>query len=303
MTWFRLALCGTPVMCLLAQPPAPGPAVPKTAAPAFTPSVPADQVVLSVGDVKLTVAQFNQLIEMLPEQRRSTARGEGREQFANDLVRVLVMAQEGRRLKLNEAPAFKTQSEFQVDNLLAGKVFAQLAQVSDADLHQYFDAHKSEFEQIRARHILVRAAGSPVQLEAGKKELSDQEALAKAQELRKKIAEGADFATLAGQESDDPGSKAKGGDLGFFHRGQSLPPPFEEAAFKMNVGEVSDPVKTPFGYHLIRVEAKNPGTFEEAKPDITRRLGPQKAQAALDELVKKASVTLDPGFFGQPAAK
>lgn len=303
MMWFRLALCGAPVMCLLAQPPAPGPAVPKTAAPAFTPSAPADQVVLSVGDVKLTVAQFNQLIEMLPEQRRSAARGEGRQQFANDLVRVLVMAQEGKRLKLNEAPAFKTQSEFQVDNLLAGKVFAQLAQVSDADLHQYYDAHKTEFEQIHARHILVRAAGSPVQLEAGKKELTDQEALAKAQELRKKIGDGADFAALAAQESDDPGSKAKGGDLGFFHRGQTLPPPFEEAAFKMNVGEVSDPVKTPFGYHLIRVEAKNPGTFEEAKPDITRRLGPQKAQAALEELVKKASVTLDPGFFGAPAVK
>ena len=134
-------------------------------------------------------------------------------------------------------------------------------------------------------------------VEAGKKELSEEEALAKAQELRKKIVGGADFAALADQESDDTGSKGKGGELDFFRRGQMVPP-FEEAAFAMKAGDLSEPVKSAFGYHLIKVEARKEPTFDEAKADIQRRLQPQKSKDALEDLVKKAAVVLDPDFFG-----
>ena len=299
MTLFRTALILSlaPAALLLAQTPAPKPAPP---APAFTPAVSADKVVLSVGEMSLTAAQFNQLIEMLPEQSRAQARGAGRREFANEVARVLALAEEGKRRKLDEDLGYRTQSQFQAENLLAGRAYAEIGKPDDAELHQYYEAHKTEFEQVRARHILIRAAGSPVPA-GGKKELSDQEALAKAQEIRKKIVDGADFAALAAQESDDDQTKGKGGELSFFHRGQMVPP-FEDAAFKMNVGDLSEPVKSPLGYHLIQVEAKNPGTFEEAKPDIERRLRPQKAQAALEDLVKKSIVVLDPDFFG-PAPK
>lgn len=296
MKLFRIALLLTPAVCLLAQGPGP-----KPAQPAFTPSVPADKVVVSIGDMKLTAAQFNQLIDMLPEQNRSSARGSGRREFANEIVRVLVLAEEGKRRKLDETPAYKVQAEFQSENLLAGKAFAELSKVDDTELKKYYDAHQSDFEQVRARHILIRAAGSPMAVDPAKKELTDPEALAKAQDLRKKIQDGADFAAVASQESDDTGSKANGGDLNFFHHGQMVPP-FEEAAFKLKVGELSEPVKSPFGYHLIKVEARNSGTFEEAKPEIQRRLQPQKAQAALEDLVKKAPAVLDPDFFGPPAS-
>lgn len=290
----------------MAQAPAPQPAAPAAAQPpaaranapaAFTPATPPDKVVITVGDTKITAAQFNELIEMLPEQTRSQARGPGRKQFGDQVVRILTLAEEARRRKIDQNPVFKEQAEFQVDNLLAGRMFGELVQASDAELHQYYDEHKGEFEQIHARHILIRAAGSPVPLDPGQKELTDQEALAKAQDIRKQLLAGADFATLASKESDDSGSKGKGGDLSFFHRGQMIGP-FEDAAFKLNVGEISEPVKTPFGYHIIRVEAKNPGTFEEAKPEIMRRVQQQKSQEALQELLKKTGSTMDPAFFG-----
>lgn len=289
-----------PAACLLAQTPAPN-ATP--AAPAFSPSVPADKVVISVGALTLTASQFNQLIDMLPEQSRAAARGPGRRDFANEVVRMLVLAQEGKKLKLDESPGFETQAQFQRENLLAAKAFAVVNKVDDAELRQYYDSHKVDFEQVRARHILIRAAGSPIPADAGQKERTEQEALAKVQELRKKIADGADFAALASQESDDAQTKGKGGELDFFHRGQMVAP-FEEAAFKLNVGELSEPVKSPFGYHLIQVEAKKAGSFEEAKPEIERRLQtPQKSQAIVEDLVKKATVVIDSDFFGPPNKK
>src|SRR5581483_9440763 len=180
--------------------------------------------------------------------------------------------------------------------LLAGKAFAALTKVDDAELRKYYDDHKADFEQVHARHILVRTKGSPVPLDPGQKELTDEEALAKANDLRKKILAGADFAELASTESDDTSKKA-GGDLNFFKRGQ-LVPPFEQAAFALKVGDVSEPVKTPFGYHIIKVEEKREQSFEDAKPDIQKRLQPDRSKNVVEDLVKKASVTLDPEFFG-----
>jgi peptidyl-prolyl cis-trans isomerase C len=267
-----------------------------------TPALPAtdlQKVVISVGDSKITAGQFGQLVEMLPEQNRQIVKSAaGRRQFADEIVRVLVLAEEGKRQKLDQTPAFKTQSQFQQENLLAGKAFAELGKVDDTEARKYFDEHKADFEQVRARHILIRAAGSPVPLGPGKKELSEAEALAKATELRKKVMDGADFAALASQESDDE-SKNAGGDLNFFHRGQ-LVPPFEQAAFAMKVGEVSEPVKTPFGYHLIKVEARKEANFEDARPEIDKKLMPQKSKGVVEGLVKKATVNLDPDYFGEP---
>jgi parvulin-like peptidyl-prolyl isomerase len=257
--------------------------------------------VVSVGEVKLTAAQFDQIVESLPEQYRSVARGPGRKDFAENLVRVLLLSEEGKRRKLNETQEYKTQADFQAANLLAGKTFTQIGEslkVDDAEVRKYYDAHKNDYEQVRARHILIRAAGSPVPLDPGKKELSEEQALAKAQELRKKITEGGDFAAIASEESDDSGSKSTGGELNFFKRGQMVPQ-FEEAAFALKVGEISEPVKTPFGYHVIKVEAKK--AFDEAKPDVERKMRSDMAQKTLEDMEKKTTVALDSEFFGGAA--
>lgn len=268
---------------------------------AASPAVPADRVVVAVGDVKITAAQFNEIIDSLPENIRAAARGPQRKDFGENLVRVLVLAEEGRTRKLDQAPEYKAQMLFQSSNLLAGKAFTQMAEgikVDDAAVRAYYDAHKSDYEQVRARHILIRSAGSPAPADSGKKELTDEEALAKAKELRKKLADGADFAALASAESDDTGSKVNGGDLNFFKHGQMVGP-FEQAAFSMNVGDISEPVKTQFGYHIIKVEAKK--GFDDVRAEVERRYRGEEAQKALAEMEKKASPTLDPEFFGLAA--
>jgi len=132
-------------------------------------------------------------------------------------------------------------------------------------------------EQVHARHILVAVrtpAPTPTALPEGQatptpdpaaptpaptlEPRDDAQALALIIEIKNKVAAGEDFATLAREYSDDTGSKADGGDLGWFARDAGLVKEFEDAAFKLQPGEVSDPVKTQFGYHLIKVEERDP---------------------------------------------
>ncbi len=309
--FFRSVLLFCPAVCLLAQTPPPPPqnATPVPRPPinimqAPTPAPPAvlppDTVVLTVGDVKMTVAQLDQIVDSLPEQSRPMYRGPGRKQLADNLVKVLVLAQEGKKLGLDQSPAYKTQTMFQLANVLAGFVYAQMnkdVKVDDATLRKYYDEHKSEFEEAHARHILVRMQGSPVPLKPGQKDLTEADAFTKAQELEKQLQAGADFADLAKKESDDAGSGANGGDLPAFHHGQMVPA-FEQAAFAMEPGKTSDPVKSQFGYHIIKLESKSIKSFDDVKADLEKKLKPQELQKAVDELQKKATIVMDPVYFG-----
>lgn len=262
--------------------------------------VPPDTVVLTVGDFSLTAKQFDDLADGLQEQYRAFVKGPGRKQFADQIVRVLVMAQEGKRRGVDQTPAFKTQAMFQSDQVLASAAAQKVSQevkVDDAALHKYFDEHKAEYEQIRARHILIRFQGSSVPVKPGGKDLSDAEALAKAQDLEKQLKAGEDFAKLATDESDDVGSARMGGDLGVFPHGRMVPS-VDEAAFKLKQGEISDPVKSQFGYHIIKVESIQNKTFDDVKPEIDKKLRPPLANQAMAEIQKNTKVVYDPTFFG-----
>lgn len=311
MTFFRSVLLFCPAVCLLAQTPPPKPQnatpVPRppiNIVPAPSPApvavVPPDTVVLTVGDVKMTAGQLDQIVDSLPEQARPMYRGAGRKQLGDNLVKVLVLSQEGRKLGLDQTPAYKTQTMFQLANVLAGFVYAQMnkdAKVDDDTMRKYYDEHKSEFEEAHARHILVRMQGSPVPLKPGQKDLTETDAFAKAQELEKELQAGADFAALAKKESDDAGSGANGGDLPPFHHGQMVPT-FEQAAFAMEPGKTSDPVKSQFGYHIIKLESKSIKSFDDVKADLEKKLKPQAVQKAVDDLQKKSTVVMDPVYFG-----
>jgi peptidyl-prolyl cis-trans isomerase C len=147
---------------------------------------------------------------------------------------------------------------------------------------------------------LIRFKGSTVPLKPNEKDLTQEEALAKAQDLRKQILAGADFATLAKAESDDAGSAVKGGDLGTFRHGQMVPA-FEQAAFAVPVGQVSEPVKTQFGYHIIKITERTSKTFDESKPQIERELKPQMTREAVNQIKAHTAVTLNETYFGGTA--
>ena len=116
--------------------------------------------------------------------------------------------------------------------------------------------------------------------------MTDDEALAKAKDIRAKIVAGGDFAELAKAESDDAGSGANGGSLGDFTRGRMVPP-FDEAAFTLKVNEVSEPVKTQFGYHIIQVTKHDTKKMDDVKAEITEKVGPEMAQKGVDAIKRK----------------
>ncbi|MGA2741856.1 MAG: peptidylprolyl isomerase [Bryobacteraceae bacterium] len=315
----HLLLFLTPVVCLLAQtPPAPPPtpapapagqpAKPPAMAmqpPAPAAHVPPETVVLTIGEEKITAGEFDHMIDMIPEQYRAQMRTSGRRQFAERIVMFKVMSQEARRLKLEDTPAYKDQLAFQAEQLLANQYYQNLSattKVDEAAARKYYDEHKSDYLQVKARHILIRFKGSSVPLKKDAKELTDEEALAKAQDIRKKLLDGADFATLAKAESDDAGSGANGGDLGTFGHGRMVPA-FEKVAFTIPVGELSEPVKSQFGYHIIKVETRQEKTFVEVRAEIDKKLDAELVKKSMDDLKNNTPVVMNPDYFGPaPAA-
>ncbi|MCI2429706.1 peptidylprolyl isomerase [Candidatus Acetothermia bacterium] len=145
--------------------------------------------------------------------------------------------------------------------------------VSDEEIKAQYEANKGKYAtpEVKARHILVS-------VEPNASEESVNAARAKIEEIKKQLDKGADFAELANKYSDDKGNADDGGDLGWFGRGRMVKE-FEEAAFALEVGKVSEPVKTQFGFHLIQVDEKRVRGFEEAKEDVQRDLTRQREDA------------------------
>lgn len=176
---------------------------------------------------------------------------------------------------------------------------------TEEDAKKYYSTNKKEFEtpeQVKASHILVIPDTDP----NTDPNQAKAKAKTKAEDLLRQIKDGADFATLAKARSDGP-SGAKGGDLGFFSRGQMVPA-FEKVAFQLKVGQVSDIVETRFGYHIIRVtdhKDSNVITFEQARDDIINRLTQQKQRELsmqyVESLKAKAKIVYPPGKEPRPA--
>jgi peptidyl-prolyl cis-trans isomerase C len=273
------------------------PAPPTAAVKAADP----DPVVITAGTITVRKSEFEAALKTLPAEYQSFAQGTGRKQFADDYLRMRLLASEGTKAGLQNDPEVVAQLNLMRENLVATAELKKIdsgISVSDADVQKAYADGAKDYEQVKARHILIAPKGSPA-AQAGKKELTDDEAKAKAEDIRKQIVAGASFDELAKKESDDIGSGARGGDLGSFSHGQMVPA-FEEAAFKAKVGDVTPVVKTQFGYHIIKVEAHDSAPLEQVRPTIEKNLKQTKLHAALDAMKDNAHPTYDEAYFAPP---
>lgn len=178
--------------------------------------------------------------------------------------------------------------------------FDDKVNITEEDARKYYSENQQQFEipeQVRASHILIKPDTSDPNVEPA---LAKAAAKAKAEELLKQIKDGDDFAELALANSGCP-SSARGGDLGFFSRGRMVPA-FEEAAFALEVGRVSDIVETQFGYHIIKVTDRKDASvtmFEQAKDDILKLLTQTRqaelAKEYIESLRAQANIVYPPG--------
>jgi peptidyl-prolyl cis-trans isomerase C len=204
-------------------------------------------------------------------------------------------------------------------NILGAKLLEDLqgkSDISDAEISASYEAHKSEYAEMKASHILISTMPKaeppaeeppadpkdPKKAKAAKpkeapKTLTKEEAKKKALEVLQKVQAGGDFAKLAEEFSDDPGSAKQGGDLGYFRDGQMVPP-FETAAKALKPGEVTtDPVETQFGYHIIKMIEKRVAPLDDPmKAEIRNKLRQERIDKKLDDLVARLRIKVANDF-------
>lgn len=161
--------------------------------------------------------------------------------------------------------------------------------IDDKKIREYFDQNKAAYDgtEVRASHILVDTREMKTEAELA-------QALEKIKKLKAEVDSGKDFAEVAKHSSDCP-SKDKGGDLNYFKRKGQMVEPFAAAAFALKVGQVSDPVKTPFGYHIIKVTEIKQGDevkFDDVKQNIKQSIMEERAHVLIKQLLEKAKIDM-----------
>ena len=251
-----------------------------------------DPVVAKIGEKKILLSDFNRWFSYDP--------GAGQKDFASEnkmkatmlhqIVTAMVISDIARKEGFDKRPDIREKTDFVVNNLLTieylDKVVSAQVKASDEEIKAYYEANKDSYrtkELLRGRHILIKA-------EKNATEAEKQAARKKAEEVLIKVRAGGDFSALAVEFSDDPGSKERGGNLGWFSRGQ-MAPEFEKAAFSLAPGGVSDIVETKFGYHIIKVEERKDPTLQpldEVRGQIELKLTRDKRRKAVEDYVQKA---------------
>jgi len=248
----------------------------------------------------LTVAEeeAGQLPPMSPDAKKDYL-----VQFITDMILVSKAAE---AKKMGDGADFKRKIAFAREKLLMEQLLTSVGKeaLTDDAMHKVYDEavkQMGEEKEVHARHILIRAVPGD---DKASKEAED-----KIKEIIARLKKGEDFIKVAGELTEDPSGKANGGDLGFFSKEQMVPE-FSDIAFKLENGQISEPVKTQFGWHVIKVEDKRVKPvpkFEEVKPQIEQYVT-RKAQAELvtklraEAKIEKMYTTEPPAAPAIPAA-
>ena len=239
--------------------------------------------IIEARGLSITKADFEQMLAGDLRFVVAMARPEAKLALGTDFGKAFALEAEARTRKLDQLPSIQLKVRNYTTQLLANELLLTLRNdylKNPAALAALYEKNKAGYDEPRVRQVLVRMQGSPVALRSGRPDMSPEQARAKAETLRGQIANGGDFAALAKAESDDFGSLAAGGDIGFVARG-TAEAAFEAAAFSLPVGKLSDIIKTQYGYHIIRVEDRRPMQLEAVRGILANEL----AHRDLDQVI------------------
>lgn len=261
---------------------------------------PADKdVLVRIGTKTITAKDLELRMAALPPQYKEALQDEkAKGKYLEVLIQAQLFALAAKDEKIDKDAVVATQIEDAANSILAQEfVRRKLAgtdKVSDELIKKYYDENKGQLTNpttVRVQHILV-------QLKEGATPEEAAAAQARADKLRKDLEGGADFGKVAEQHSDDQESKGSGGDLGYFSQEQMVPE-ISGPLFKMRVGEISRPIKSPFGYHIVKVNDRKEGlpmSLDEATPVIQSTLVKARQQKIMEDelerLKKKYKVTM-----------
>ncbi|HEX3969861.1 MAG TPA: peptidylprolyl isomerase [Stellaceae bacterium] len=277
----RRVLVAASLAVLMAMPAV---AAEKKAAPAKsapTAATSGDPVVARVNGTVLHRSDLELQLHSAPAQIQQQPLDKVYPQLLNSMVNATLLEQAARKAKIDQNAQIKEQIAGATTEILANAYVSSLArsEITEAKLRTAYDQYAKEApktEEVHARHILVG---------------TEQEA----KDIIAQLDKGADFATLAKDKTTDPSGKSNGGDLGYFTK-QDMVPEFANAAFALKPGEYTKtPVKTQFGWHVIKLEDKRQGkagTYEQVAPEIAQQMTQQIIGQKLQELRGQGKIEL-----------
>lgn len=236
-----------------------------------------NKVLVTVAGREITDKDIDVIISRYPEEQKAMFKSEeARAAILEQVIGFELVYNYGKEQKVDQTEAYKFQIEQLKKEILIQTTFSELidkVKVSEEEVKKYYEENKEEFEEpamVSAKHILLKDSG-------------------KAAELKAKIVSGEMTFEEAAKANSHCPSKEQGGNLGEFSKGMMVPE-FEKVAFEIAVGEVSDPVETQFGYHLIKVENKKDAAtkvFEDVKETIESKLLATAQQTAYGKLLNE----------------
>ncbi len=229
-----------------------------------------------VGNIKITQADFEREFKNLPDFAQKMFEGSsGKERFLDELIKKELLYQEALKKGLDRDTEYtqrvKDFKKITLIGLLFEKEIESKAKVSDQEVKDYYEKNKDTFtavSKIRVSQILLKTEGE-------------------AKKILERLKKGEEFASIAKKSSIDTVSAKKGGDLGFFSKGQ-LVPELEAVAVKLKPGEISEPIKTRSGYHIIKITDKKGEVieFDRVKDLISQHLSEEKQKEVFDSYME-----------------
>lgn len=298
----------------------------------------AGKAVVTIGDETLTRAQVDDMLRLLPPKQRSLfSKPAGRQAFADYIVRSKLYSREARKrgwdtrpevertirqfqakLEKNQVrglPIQDDQDRKQVLQLFEEGLLMAVAEkelkgemlVSAMEVGSYYQENAASFDMVRGRRLVIRSQASNHFFGDNRPKdqtLSDEEARAKVEKLRREIQEGADFEVMAAKHSEDPLTSGVGGDTGIVRPGLTnktlVTPPEVNLLLSLEEGDVSPIVRTPMGFALLKLEEKRKMSLAEAHPEIDAHIRNQKLEDWYQKMRLQHRIVIDPSFFEAP---
>ncbi|MGI8743448.1 MAG: peptidylprolyl isomerase [Bryobacteraceae bacterium] len=262
-----------------------------------------DAVVCQIDGKKYTAAEVSKLLQYFPPQMQLAIKSDPRKALSYILT-MRYLAGEAEKAKLDQQSPNKEALEYQRLNTLAQ---AQINQVRNFQFNptpdqqeQYYKANPDHYQEAKMKVIYVAFSANPVASSdpKTKKSLTEAEAKAKIEDLRKKVSSGGDFSQIAKENSDDKESAPKGGDFPPLKRNSPYPEDIKKAVFALKPGRVSEPLRQPNGFYLIRLEELKSQPYEEVRTQIYEEMKQKDFNEWMQALQKRYEVKIEnPAYF------
>jgi len=303
---------------LCAQQPSPvvvAPGTPAVKAPQEAPGTTAAQiqpdtvVIETANGKKYTAEEVDRLIQLLPAQYQGPARSQPQAavQLLSQVLFFQRLAEEAVKDELDKRSPYKEQMELARTQILANAevmIHKNSIVVKEEDREKYFKEHPDRFQEAKVRAILVSFNPAPDKAVPGSKKLpTEGEAKTKIEDIRKQIVGGADFGKLARDNSDDVASAGKDGDFGSMKRSSPYPDAIKNAVFALKPGEMSEPIRLPTGFWLIRLEDLHTQSFAEVGDQINTEIQQDEFRTWQTAIQSQYVVKVDnPAYFAPKPA-